>query len=252
MNTADSPLTYSIVIPAYNEASLIVDSLTKLKQYLHDQNMLANTEVIVVAADGGDGTIALVKAIKGNFQHFQLLEPGHKVGKGRDVRLGMLAASGAYRLFMDADLATPLTHIRPAFDTLEQGSDLVIGVRNLRKIHQGSRLFGSFGSNLLIRLVALPGHRDTQCGFKAFTADACERIFSRLIISGWGFDIELLVMARSAKMRVATLAITDWTDPKADSNSGLVGESNFKALTHTLQELLEIKWRKLKGRYKSI
>lgn len=243
---------YSIVIPAYSEALLIVDSLNKVSKFLKDDiQSYKSTEVIVVAADSSDNTAGLAANQAKLFNSFTLIEPGKKVGKGRDVRAGMLAAKGDYILFMDADLATPVRHIKSAFDKLEKsGADLLIADRPLNKIHNTkSRRLKSVLSNLLIRFMATPGIKDTQCGFKVFKKEAAKKLFEPLETMAWGFDIEILVRAKALNYKIEKLKINDWFDPKED-NMGLVGESGLHALLNTLKELLIISFRRLNGHYK--
>ena len=163
----------------------------------------------------------------------------------------MLAAKGDYILFMDADMATPPRHIKPAFDKLEEsGADLLIADRPLNKIHNTkSRRIKSVLSNLLIRFLATPGIKDTQCGFKLFKKEPAKKLFEPLETMAWGFDIEILVRARANHYKIETLKINDWFDPKEDK-MGLVGESGLHALLSTLKELLVISFRRLSGHYK--
>jgi dolichyl-phosphate beta-glucosyltransferase len=242
---------YSIVVPAFREADLIGSTLQGLANYLSEQGIKDKTEVIVVAADGGDDTAGIAQSFAEHFMTLRVVQPGARVGKGRDVRAGMQVARGQYVMYMDADLATPLVHLMPLLQQLEAGYDVVIGVRDLWTIHTGLRKYGSFFANVLIRLLATPGIRDTQCGFKGFRADAARRLFAHMTIVGWGFDIELLVLARLAKLHVGTMKLADWHDPKPAGN-GLSGDSPIHALLTTLRELLIIKRNRLAGKYKGV
>lgn len=239
----------SIVIPAYREKRMIGPTLKELANFLKQHRILTKTEVIVVAADGGDGTAHIAQQHSSLFRHFKVVEPGPRVGKGRDVRAGMQVASGKYRLFTDADLATPLHHILPMIERLEAGADVVIGVRNLRIQHNDvMRRWSSRLSNLAIQVLAVPGVKDTQCGFKGFRADAAEKLFGTQTIMGWGFDIELLALAQRYKMQLVTMEIIDWTDPKGEQ--GLVGDSQIKAMVATLRELVRVRINMWRGIYK--
>lgn len=246
----NSPI-YSVVVPAFKEEVVIEQSLHKLaKELKADKKRYDYTELIVVASDGGDSTAEIVKRHSHLFKYFKLVEPGKKVGKGRDVRAGMLAASGEYRLFTDADLATPARHIAHCFHILETGSDVVIGVRPLKRIHNTfSRRARSVLSNFLIRLLAVPGINDTQCGFKGFTKNAAISLFEPLETFKWGFDIELLVRARAKRYSIAKITITDWYDPKIGA-LGLGGESDWQANINTLKELFAIFIKRISGYYK--
>lgn len=240
----------SIIIPALGEESVIESTLIAVRDYLLNSGLFDKTEIIIVAADGGDNTAAIAKEYQKKLPGFTLIEPGAKVGKGRDVRLGMQKASGKYILFMDADLATPLHHIDRALEKLEQGAQLTIGVRNLRKIHSGYRSLVSLFGNALTRILIAPSIPDTQCGFKAFTHDAAKRIFEVQKIDGWGFDMEVLALAKKWKYPVQKIHIHDWHDPKI-GQQGLVGESGFQAVKNTLKELFKIRLNLLRGAYET-
>ncbi len=246
---APSELKLSIVIPALNEADRIGDSLEELAAWLEDEAWLNSTEVIVVAATGKDQTAAEAKRHAGAFHHFKVVEPGPPVGKGRDVKVGMEAASGQYRLFMDADLATPLPHLKEAMTALEGGADLVYGARDLWQMHEAlSRKIISVAGNLLIQVVALPGIGDSQCGFKGFNWTTAAVCFDKQTLTGWGFDFELFKIARVHKLKLHAVAINDWHDPKL--GAGLVGESNTVAMSRTLKELLKVRWQAWRGAYR--
>jgi dolichyl-phosphate beta-glucosyltransferase len=246
-------IRYSVVVPAYSEATVIEISLKKLATALKlDKIRFNETEVLVVTADSSDGTAALAKGQANLFNSFRLIEPGKKVGKGRDVRVGILASSGDYVLFTDADMATPPHYIAKAFDILENGTDvdIVIGVRPLARVHNTFfRKLRSVVSNIMIEVLAVPGISDTQCGFKAFRADVAKKLFEPLETKAWGFDIEILARARSVHYEIKKIIISDWFDPKI-GKMGLAGESEIHANLNTLKELLFIAFKRLKGHYR--
>jgi glycosyltransferase involved in cell wall biosynthesis len=226
----------SVVIPAFAEARYLPATLRALRGFLAERDWLASTEVVVVTADAADGTPALAREGLAAFPHAQHVEPGAKVGKGRDVRAGMLAARGEIVLFMDADLATPLGYVEPAVARVRAGHDVVIGRRDLGRMHKtlGRRVTSQL-SNYLVRAVLLPGIADTQCGFKAFHGSIVAELFGPLETMGWGFDLEILVRARAAGAAIAELDVPDWADPKGDH--GLAGEPQWIARLRTLREL---------------
>src|SRR5215470_14614330 len=123
----------TIVIPAYREEKRIEATLDTLAEFLNQDGFFKQkaVEVLVVAADTPDKTHEIVTAKQGLFRHFKLLKPGPLVGKGRDVQYGMLRASGKIAIFMDADLATPLHHLKTFYEACAGGYDVVIGTRNL-------------------------------------------------------------------------------------------------------------------------
>ena len=245
-----SPKTdLSIVIPAYQEAELISGTLHRLAAWLneHDYGVV---EVIVVVADSPDGTAALAMAEKQLFTSFRVIDAGAKVGKGRDVRLGIMAARGRYRLFMDADLATPLVHLDDVYRLMQTGADVGIAVRNLVRIHHQlrRRVISKIG-NLLAQTILLPGIKDTQCGFKVFRADVAEPVFRRMTILGWGFDLEVLSIARSLGYQIETFEAADWTDPKA-VGEGMGDDSAGGVALQTFRELLAIRYNLIRRRYR--
>jgi glycosyltransferase involved in cell wall biosynthesis len=237
----------TIVVPAYHESDRIEQSLKDLakaiKEYLDPQS----TEVIVVSADNADPTGDLAQGCAPLFEHFSVIRPGARVGKGRDTRLGILAGQGTYRMFMDADMATPLHHLEQVVVFMKTGGDMSIGIRPLASIHTGFRKVVSEFGNILVQTLLTPGISDSQCGFKVFRADVAETIFPRLTILGWGFDMELLTIARVHKIKIDTMNIPDWHDPKED---GLTGDSSLKVTIDTGVELLRILGNRLIRRYK--
>jgi glycosyltransferase involved in cell wall biosynthesis len=227
----------SIVIPALAEAPYIAHTLMAVRNYLDSRARLDTSEVIVVTAEAADGTSEIARRELTKFPHACHIEPGRKVGKGRDVRLGMLAARGSTVLFMDADLATPTDHIDEALDAIAAGADVAIGVRNLAQIHDDvPRLLSSVLPNLAIRALLVPGISDTQCGFKAFRGAVVRELFEPLLTFGWGFDFEILARVRRAGHTIATIPIPDWRDPKGEH--GLAGEKQWLARLRTLRELV--------------
>lgn len=239
-----SPYDLSIIIPAYQEAVRIENTLEELAAYLKNHRY-TDTEVLVVTADSPDGTAGLARAKADLFEHFRVVDAGPKVGKGRDVRTGMMEAKGAHRLFMDADLATPLHHLETMRKLAADGADVVIAVRRLTSSHTGLRRIISGAGNLLVQVLLLPGIRDTQCGFKMFSAKAADDLFRRQTILGWGFDMEILAIARKLGYKIIQFPVPDWDDKP---HGTFEGEVHSAALS-TLGELLVISWRRLTGRY---
>jgi dolichyl-phosphate beta-glucosyltransferase len=240
----------SIIIPAFMEAKVIASSLTQLADFL-DTRDYGEVEVVVVVVESSDGTREIVAANSHRFNHFKIVDAGPRVGKGRDVRLGIFESRGKYKVFMDADLATPLHHLDDVqHRVIQVGAPVGIAVRDLVATHKTfMRKVMTRGGNLLIQMVVLPGLKDTQCGFKAFEASAADEIFSRMTILGWGFDLEILAIARKLGYRIVTFDVPDWHDPKAD-NAGLTGDSASSAAIQTLQDLAVVRFRMWAGRYK--
>lgn len=239
----------SIILPAYREANIIGQTLETLAAFLKTRDY-GTVEVLVVVADSPDGTAKIAESKASLFAAFRVVHAGPRVGKGRDVRLGMFEARGRYRVFMDADLATPLIHLDEVQRLSAEGTQVIIAVRDLVKIHKGlmRKAISSLG-NIAAQVLILPGIKDTQCGFKAFEAEAAIAIFSRQTMLGWSFDAEILKIARLLKYRIALIEAPDWTDPKAEG-TGLVGDSAIKAALKTFGDLLVVRWNVWLWRYR--
>ncbi len=207
-----SGVRLSVIIPAYNEEARLPQTLRSVIEYLKAQPYSA--EILVVNDGSTDGTERIVHEQSSDsipmrqFSH----EDGANHGKGASVRKGMLEAQGAFRLFMDADNSTTLNQIERFWPFFDQGYSVVIGSRALPNsiigVHQArtKEIAGRVG-NWLIRALAVPGITDTQAGFKMFSAEAANRIFTRQTIDRWGYDVELLVIARAHGYRIAEVPI---------------------------------------------
>lgn len=241
----------SIIIPAYAEEQFIAATLRQVHEYLAAKNWLESTEVIVVTADAQDKTQAIVAGAIMNFPHGVHINPGPRVGKGRDVKAGMAAAHGQYVVFTDADLATPVEHFTRMFELLTQKGGMVIGVRNLKSMHKTwYRRLSSVVSNLPIRFVVGWDVRDSQCGFKGFDRKTTDLLLGRSQIMGWGFDFEFIKIAKTNRLPLSMIRITDWFDPKG-ADAGLAGDSQLKAMYRTLKELWRVMKLSANGVYKA-
>lgn len=240
---------YSIIIPAYAEEAFIGNTLKSLQKYLKKQNLYENTEVIVVTADAKDKTQKIVADSASLFAHFNQIQPGPKVGKGRDVRAGLEKAAGEYVLFMDADMATPLKHIAEAFKVLEAKGGIVIAQRNLTSMHKTVlRRLSSVLSNTFIKLIVGFDIHDSQCGFKAFTKDALSIILPRMTLTGWSFDVEMIKIAKIHGLNVSKILAPDWEDPKG-ADEGLAGEHVISAMSSSLRETITLQIRSWQNKY---
>jgi len=237
---------FTLVIPAYNEANRLGSTLDQLSRFL-EENGPGDVEVLVVVADSPDGTVDVARSKAGLFKHFRVIEAGLRAGKGRDVRLAMLEAKGEYKLFMDADLATPLHHLNTVFRQIREKADVIIGVRDLLSSHTGLRKFISMAGNLLVRFVLGVNIKDTQCGFKAFRGSVADDLFGVQTINGWGFDMELLTVARQRGYNIRTIPIHDWKDV----DGGTFQNTAIRGALSTLKDLMAIRWNLFTGRYKS-
>ena len=240
----------SIIIPAYNEERRITTTLVSVYEYLSRQPF--SSEILVVLDGPTDNTLDLVREFAATRNEVRWINRQENRGKGYTVREGMLTANGRVRLFTDADNSTDINHFDQMHPLFEDGYDVVICSRDGKDAEGAGqsvpqpavkRFLGNAG-NLFIQFVAVPGIWDTQCGFKAFTADAAEKIFGAAKIDGWGFDIEALALAREYAYHIAIIAAR-WID-HADTH---VRTWNY--LT-TLLETVHVRWNLITGAYKAI
>jgi dolichyl-phosphate beta-glucosyltransferase len=209
----DPAIRLSVIIPAYNEELRLPQTLRSSIEYLKSQPYVS--EIIVVDDGSTDETAKVVRSQDPSPISLRLLahKDGANHGKGASVKRGMMEACGAFRLFMDADNSTTLDQIDRFWPFVEQGYDVVIGSRALKDSVIGVRqarykeIAGRFG-NWFIRTLTIPGIKDTQAGFKIFSAKATEALFARQTIQRWGYDIELLVIAQAHGFGIREVPIT--------------------------------------------
>lgn len=241
----------TIIIPTLNEEKRIGATLDRLADYLK-QFPDRKVEILVIDANSPDQTVAEANKRAKKFYHFAVLNAGSrppgKSIKGKQVRAGMFEANGRYIMFMDADLATPLKYLKQVFDLIDNKKPVGICVRNLNESHAGLRKFISGFGNFLVQMLLVPGIKDTQCGFKAFDATAAKQIFSRQRIDGWGFDMEILALARKYGHEIVLIDVPDWRD--VVEGSKISGHGAAKVAIQTFGDLLRIKWGFIIGRYR--
>jgi dolichyl-phosphate beta-glucosyltransferase len=213
----------SVVVPAYDEALRLPRTLTAMRGYLDEAG--EEYEVIVVDDGSTDHTVEVVQKAALDWPQLKLERLAQNSGKGAATRAGMLAASGDLRLLSDADLATPmeeLAHLRAAIAGRRQ---VAIGSRAMPDteilVHQPWRR-EAMGRvyNTLLRLLVLPGLRDTQCGFKLFTGEAAVACFEPLRTMRFGFDAEVLVRARRQGYEIVEVPVR-WRHVEASRVSAL-------------------------------
>lgn len=226
----------SVIIPAYNEEARLPDALDEVTAYLDARYPDAE---LIIASDGSrDATESVTREFAEKSQRVRLLSLPHQ-GKGHAVKRGMLQAKGDVRLFMDVDLAVSVETIAP-FVEAAQNADVVIGSRSMEGAKRsgeplsrrlGGRVVGSATRRILGLSVS-----DTQCGFKAFRAEAAELLFGAQRVNGFAFDAEILYLARRRGMRVVEMPVT-WR----------YGEMSTVRLHHGPQTLAEIVRIRLRG-----
>jgi dolichyl-phosphate beta-glucosyltransferase len=216
----------SIIIPAHNEEARLPPSLEKIDAFLKTQSFEA--EVIVVENGSYDRTAEVVREYAASHPYIQLIEAPVR-GKGLAVKVGMLAAKGEYRFICDADLSMPIEEIVRFLPPNVEGYDVIIATREGKGAQRVGEpeyrhLIGRV-NNIIIKLTALRGFEDTQCGFKMFTRRAAEDLFEVQQMTGIGFDIELLFIAKRRGYKIKQVPITWYFDP--DSRMRLVGDSLY-------------------------
>jgi len=244
-------LTLSLVVPAYNEESRLPPSLDRMVAYLRNGGPQP-AEILVVDDGSKDRTGEIVREaaarLNGDGVEIKLVEnPGNR-GKGYSVRHGMLEARGEWVLFTDADLSAPIEELDKLLEVVRKGNyDGAIGSRALDRAlvgkHQpmmrelSGRLF-----NMAVRLGAGLSYRDTQCGFKLFSRRAAQEIFRRQRLDRFGFDVEILYLAKKLGFQIAETPVR-WNDVEGTKVSLLSGADAFL-------DIARVRWNDLLGRYR--
>jgi glycosyltransferase involved in cell wall biosynthesis len=228
----------SIIIPAYNEAERIPATLIDVDKRLSSVDY--TYEILVVNDGSKDNTATVVKNMAKMVKNLKLVDLKNNVGKGGAVKQGMLLAAGKVRLFTDADNSTSIDQFEKMIPLFKDGYGVVIGSRALK----GAQLDPpepfyrqAIGKtlNFLVQLFLLPGIWDTQCGFKAYTDEAAEKIFTISKTVGWGFDVETLTLARRLGFRIKEIPV-HWVN---DTRSHV----KFSGGLQFLAETSIIRWR---------
>ncbi len=226
-------------MPAHNEEFRLPPSLAKIDAFLQTQPFSA--EVIIVENGSSDRTVEVARAFAADHPYVHVLEVSTR-GKGLAVKAGMLAAEGDFRFICDVDLSMPIEELTRFLPPNSDGYDILIATREGKGAQRVGEpeyrhIMGRI-NNLIIKLTAVPDFQDTQCGFKLFARKAAEDLFAVQRMTGIGFDVELLFIARKRGYRIREVPITWYYDP--DSRMRLVEDS-----LHILQEIWEIRrnWR---------
>jgi glycosyltransferase involved in cell wall biosynthesis len=235
----------SIVIPAYNESARIDGTLSRVMWCVEERGW--DAEVLVIDDGSSDNTPAIVQKWMQRYPRLHMMRnPGNR-GKGYSVRNGLLQAAGDIVMFTDADLSSPIEEAELLIDAIHRGADVAIGSRWLDRqrqtIHQPlyRRFFGRCFNKVTRWVMGLP-FKDTQCGFKAFRREAAQTIFRLQTIERWGFDPEILFIARKLKYGIVEVPVT-WGH---DARSRL---SYLKDGMKMLEEMAVIRANSLRGRY---
>ncbi len=235
----------SIVIPSFNEELRLPATLEKIAVYIRSKH--PNTEVIVVDDGSIDRTAAVAQSWNGRIPNLRVVSNGTNRGKGFSVRHGSLEAVGEIVLFTDADLSSPIEESDKLFAAL-QSHDVAIGSRAVDRslIETHESLFREFAGivfNQIVRLILRLPFVDTQCGFKAFRREKCRIIFEQQTIERFGFDPELLYLARHHGLSTVEVPVR-WAHSPA---------TKVNMLRDSLQMFLDvfvIRWNAIRGRYR--
>ena len=201
---SDAPFL-SIVVPAYNEEHRISESLKGICHYLAQKPY--TYEVLIVDDGSTDNTVEICRSFAASDSSLRVIHYPVNQGKGFAVRTGMLEAAGENVLFCDADLATPMEELDRFWDYRKEGFDIVIASRPLRESHLVKhqplyREWAGRAFNHAVQAFAVKGIHDTQCGFKLFSREAARSVFSICLLNGFGFDIEVLHIAKKLGLKI--------------------------------------------------
>lgn len=233
----------SVIVPAYNEERRMSASLRRIVTFVRERT--EPIEVIVVDDGSQDATVSIVEQFSLDYPFIRLVRSPHG-GKGAAIKTGIAEGQGRYLILSDTDLSVPIEELPKFLPPGLPDYDVAIASREVpgsRRInepahrHVMGRVF-----NLLVQIIALPGIRDTQCGFKAFRREAARAIFPLQTIRGWGFDVEVLFIARRLGYKVVEVPV-EWYYGE---------ESKIRPVRDTLRmtrELLQVRLNAWRGLY---
>ncbi len=247
-NDTAKTFTVSVVIPAYNEEERLPMTLKRICDYLSKRSL--SFEVIVVDDGSTDRTAAIAERFFRSRKAGTVLKNAKNLGKGLSVKLGMLHAKGKYILFSDADLSTPIDEFDKLLQPIQDGScDIAIASRahkesDIRVPQPWYRTLMGQTFNIFVQLVAVRGIKDTQCGFKCFKRDVAMRIFPQQQLTGFGFDVEILYIARKAGYTIQEVPVAWINSPK--SRVHVITDSALM-----FSDLWRIRLNDFRGRYRN-
>jgi glycosyltransferase involved in cell wall biosynthesis len=240
-----SALELSVIVPSFNEEARLPHSLDLIAAYLNSANR--STEVLVVDDGSNDRTAEVAASFTDRIANLRVLKNGENRGKGYSVRHGMQQARGEYVLFTDADLSAPIEEADKLLSALQQ-FDIAIGSRALNRdlidVHESRfREFAGIIFNRIVRIVLWLPFVDTQCGFKAFRRERCRIIFEQQRIERFGFDPELLYLARHHGLKATEIPVR-W------SHSPATKINMMRDSIQMFVDVFTVRWNSLLGRYR--
>lgn len=240
----------SVIIPAYKEKDRIGQTLLEIENYLNPKGF--SYEVLVILDGSPDTTGEVAKAHADRVKNLRVIENPENHGKGYVVRQGLLEAKGKYRLFMDADGSTSIVHLDTFLPQLEkEGYDVVIGSRDLKEanieVHEPwyREISGNVGNWAIQIVMGLWGYFDTQCGFKIVSEKVAEAVASRMVVDRFGFDFEMLVLAKKLGFRMKQMPVR-WVHEAEGSTVKLFGPNGY---IQVLIDLFKTRVRLMTGQY---
>jgi len=238
-------LDLSIVIPSYNEETRLPTTLQRVAAYLKTSGRKA--EVIVVDDGSTDQTVRVADSFQGQIDGLRIVSNGRNRGKGYSVRHGLLEARGEIVLFTDADLSAPIEEADKLLAKMDE-YDVAIGSRAVNRalieVHESRfREFAGIIFNRIVRIMLRLPFVDTQCGFKAFRREKCKIIFEQQTIERFGFDPELLYLARHHGLRIVEVAVRWAHSPATKINM-------WRDSLRMFLDVLVIRWNAMRGRYR--
>lgn len=234
----------SVIIPAYNEAQRLPLTLIDIDKHLEQQEY--SYEILVINDGSTDKTADIIKTFVPLIENLKLIDNKENKGKGAAVRQGMLAAKGTWRLMMDADNSTSIVEFNKMIPYFKEGYEVVIGSRDAKGARTMpaqpayKRALGNIG-NLIIQALLVPGVWDTQCGFKCFSDEVAQKVFSITKINRWGFDAEALALAKKFGYEIKEMPIFWVNDTRT--------HVKLSAYLQVLLETAKIRWWLWKGDY---
>ena len=234
----------SIIIPAYNEEHRLPHTLAQVLDFIQTQPF--ESEVLVVENGSQDRTLQIAQGFAASYSQLRVIHETER-GKGRAVKRGMLEASGKFRFMCDADLSMPVGEISRFLPPQLVDADIAIASREapgaVRYNEPAYRHLGGRLINWMIRLLALPGLQDTQCGFKCLRDTVAEDLFGSLSLTGWSFDIEMLYLARLTGYRIVEVPVPWYFNAESKVNP-------LKDSVNMAWDILKMRRNALRGLYR--